>query len=394
VKKLIRRIAALALLVTLVFTCSAAAAAAETFNAGVTVIRSDEAITVTTQETNDAFFKTRRPKLTIPCDFPAAEVTLNGNAVDAEFINGKITFTVAQSGTYRIVCKDIGAVAAGHSASLKGSIVMNFYVQLEDTVLEDTGAYLLVTGADGEEVRIPVQDVTEGAYGHKFNIPLPAKEMTDPILMQMVLGDGTEGQAYSYRIRDYADSILQGTDEASQKAAPLVEAMLFYGSYAQKHFGYRVDDLADAGLDPTHFDISKVTAKTLSAYANANAQGSSLVKLAGASLLLKSETTLRLFFLADDSVKNTVSFSCGGKALEAKTVGGYLAVDVTNISAKDLSNDVTVTIHDGADTKITYNPMTYCYNVLNNPGNYDPTLVDLVKALYLYNQAAKDYFGT
>ena len=48
---------------------------------------------------------------------------------------------------------------------------------------------------------------------------------------------------------------------------------------------------------------------------------------------------------------------------------------------------------DGAEVgAVSYIPMSYCYSVLT--GKADENLQNVVKALYLYNQAANAYFGT
>lgn len=66
---------------------------------------------------------------------------------------------------------------------------------------------------------------------------------------------------------------------------------------------------------------------------------------------------------------------------------------MTNIFAKDLDTSYTIEVNDGFETvTVTYNPMTYRYNVLKNECAYEQDLLDLAKALYLYNQAANDYF--
>ena len=122
-------------------------------------------------------------------------------------------------------------------------------------------------------------------------------------------------------------------------------------------------------------------------------QGTELAKLYSASLILKSETTLRFFFQVDSSVENfAVTFN--GEALTIKQRDGLYYADVVGIAAKDLDEDVTVTISDGTSTAdISFNPMAYCQSVQNDTtGTFDQEMKDVVAALYLYNQAANVYF--
>jgi hypothetical protein len=69
-------------------------------------------------------------------------------------------------------------------------------------------------------------------------------------------------------------------------------------------------------------------------------------------------------------------------------------VDVVGISAKDLDEDVTITINDGTNAKdVSFNPMSYCQGVQNDTtGAFTVEMKNLVHALYLYNQAANVYF--
>ena len=55
---------------------------------------------------------------------------------------------------------------------------------------------------------------------------------------------------------------------------------------------------------------------------------------------------------------------------------------------------MTITIHDGTNTaEVSFNPMAYCQAVQNDTtGSFNENMKNLVASLYLYNQAAKNYF--
>ena len=191
----------------------------------------------------------------------------------------------------------------------------------------------------------------------------------------------------------YADIILANESGSASftKAQPMVQAMLNYGAYAQVDFGYNTDNLA---ADLSQADVSGVTAQTLSGFANANKQGTALAPLYAATLVLKTETTLRLFFQVDASVTN-LTVTRGETSLTVSDKSGLKYCALENISAKDLDADYTITVNDGTESaNVTYNPMSYCYNVLNAAeGTYSDSLLNAVRALYLYNLAANAYFG-
>lgn len=68
----------------------------------------------------------------------------------------------------------------------------------------------------------------------------------------------------------------------------------------------------------------------------------------------------------------------------------WLHIAIPNIAAHALSETQEVIVSDGTskDT-LKYSALTYGYNVLNNSAyNSNTALQNLVKALYLYNNAA------
>lgn len=286
------------------------------------------------------------------------------------------------------------AYVSFYSLSLTGNIGINYYMHLSNDVAADAAGYMRFTVPGGATVDVPISKaVMKRANGkdyYMFTMEVSAKEMTSTVSGQYFY-DGGSSEVYSYSVKDYADIIIANTANSAEfeKAKPLVQAMLVYGAYAQNQFNYNTEKPAAALAD-----VSSVNAAALSAFANTQAQGTALAPFYGASLILKSETTLRLFFHPDSAVTNlTVTFN--GNPLSVKQSGKLFYVDITNISAKDLDASYTVTVNDGtASANVTYTPMAYCYNVLSAaPGTYSDTLLNTVRALYLYNQAANTYFG-
>lgn len=415
-KNIMKKLFSITLVIVLLLSCNITALAAGTFNAGVSIERDGNTITVTIAEQNDEFLAAQSPRLSIVCDFETAAVTHNGKTVTSFLEDGMVSFSVQASGTYVItgsgkvgcthpdensdhICDDcgcnLGAVLEGAIVGLKDSIHMKVYFSLSDDVLADEDAYLQITRPDGTVEKIPVKDAAANNGYHGFTAEFSAKEMTDVVCIQMIMGDGSASQIYRYSLRNYADIILSDSANYSDADRTMVKAMLLYGAYAQKHFDYRTDTLADDGLNLTGFDLDSVTADTLENYADSRKQGTEKVVFMGSSLLLKSETILRLFFKIDPSVVSKVTFTANGKQLNMQPSGSFYYVDITGIAAKNLSDHVSVTISDGTTTTatVTYNPLSYCYTVLAASENHTESLRDVVKALYLYNQTAKAYFG-
>ena len=68
---------------------------------------------------------------------------------------------------------------------------------------------------------------------------------------------------------------------------------------------------------------------------------------------------------------------------------------IAQLKAKELGDDFTVSVSaDDTQGTISYSPMNYCYNVLNNDAYVDsPNLQNVVRSIYKYWQSAKYYFN-
>lgn len=288
----------------------------------------------------------------------------------------------------------IGVRLAGHSISLDGDIAVNFYMELSDSVIahRDT-AYMHFTvpvGNGTAEQTMLVKDALikewNGKNYYVFKCRVAAKEMTSQIKAQ-IIDAGMHGTEYTYSVKDYADYLLEHAVEREDlaKAVPLVKAMLNYGARAQIYFDKNPADLANASLSEEEKALGEVTV-TAPESAIDLPDG---VSFEGATLSLKSETTLSLYF---ESAK-TLTFECEGKNVETVTSGKYQIARIRGIKAKELKKTFTLTVKDGEEIigTITYSPMTYCSNVLSD-GTQSEALQNVCKALYLYAKAADSYF--
>jgi len=280
-----------------------------------------------------------------------------------------ITFTINDT----IVPVITGALA-GYSLSLEGNIGVNFYMELDESVLSDEAAYMQFTLGGKELLAVMVSDVKEstaevnGKTYYIFKCGVPVKDMQTEITAQLILGNGSRGTLYTYTVREYADYILNPENGYDDVTIALVNAMLNYGDYAKAYF---------AGETLAATEVTEaVTADTLREF-EGNIKGTELNDTAdmyyGSSLLLKSETILRLYFTeeVEGSIKK----------------GDLYCIDIPNIAAHELHKNIETEV-DGII--ITYSPLSYAYQVLNSESAED-SLKNLMKAMYLYHQAAKAY---
>ena len=331
-------------------------------------------------------------------EFVVKQVTVN----DAEITptDGVYQFEMPSEDAYVSAEFDfadgMGAIA-GYTLSLKGDIGVNFYMELADDVAGSDSAYMLFTVPNGDsayEKSVKVSDAEkvtdENSVYYVFECGVFAKDMVSDIKARIVDGD-TYGTEYSYSVEKYAKYILDHPEvDEYASAANMVKAMLNYGSYSQMFFNNNVMNLANASLDEDDKAIGDVTAALIDKSTFNEALPADVV-FEGASLSLQSETTLSLYFKSDA----ILDFDCPNRVFETAVSGQYQVIRIRNISAKELGDDFMVSVSaDDTQGTISYSPMNYCYNVLNNDAYADNTnLQNVVRSIYKYWQAAKYYFN-
>ena len=297
---------------------------------------------------------------------------------------------------------------------LNDKIGVKFMVFLENDFSQDNCMRITV---DGKVTNVPVSEATQEMSNvakkmcHVFECGLNAKEMAKEIQVQMVVGGVAHGAPLTYSVKKYGDAILGYASRTFEKEKPLVSAMLNYGGYAQVFFDDATSGLANEGLyAKTNDPVLLLESLDLNAYAGSSTQisDSAGLHLEGTTLVLESETELRIYFTLDSEKKvedYTFQIAQTGKKL---TTGyseekGQHYVSIPNIKATELQKMYDVTIKAASDkevAKIRYGALSYVKQVLN--GELDSSLQEnkrdqcknLVKALYLYNQAALNYIAT
>ena len=300
----------------------------------------------------------------------------------------------------------MGAKLAGHSLTLDGSIGVNFYMVLDESVAEDENAYMRFTLPNGKTENVKVSQAEKktvnGMECYVFKCNVAAKEMTATIKAQM-FSNGKQGTVYEYTVKEYADYLFANAYEDGSttvknqeyaKAYALVEAMVNYGAYSQIYFDYNTNALANAGRTDK---VNEVTAEKVNKpYDKTKNNLPEGVSLVSANLELESETVLNLLFT--NTTDNELKFKTSDDVTLTQTKSGdYTKVTITNIAAQHLSEDIIVNISVDGDTasySATYSPMNYCYSVLSKETTETRTdeLKNVMRAFWLYNQQAKAYF--
>lgn len=287
----------------------------------------------------------------------------------------------------------------GYTVSLEGDIGVNYYTIIpEDVDLERD--YIKFTLDDGSDEKIVyLKDATKVTYQGTtysvFKIRVPAKKMTAVIDAKLYV-NGQWAAEKRWSVKQYADYIL--SNPALYKTAePLVRAMLHYGAYAQIIFNYKTDELANANLI-NDYTYSLDDAVFTRPYDSSKTNLPEGLTFSNVSLTLETNTTLNLYF-TDNTNKNIIFKLVNGTketTITPVVSGGQKLIKISNISANRLADDFKIKIvveGDSTEYFVTYSPMNYAYNVINREENEvrTPELKNLMKALYLYSEAAKAY---
>ena len=296
----------------------------------------------------------------------------------------------------------IGAKLAGYSLSLTGNIGVNFYMELSNKIIADKDAYMQFTLPNGTVTKVLVSEAqtnttinAEKTY-YKFPCEVASYEMTQDIKAQMFDGNGKCGKEYTYTVRDYAQYLIDHVD-LYQDAYPFAVAMLNYGACSQKYFNKAVDELANKYLTDDELEIPDQFDGYINGFVAKKVENGVLGQFAGLSMVLKSETTLNIFYEPKEGMDvSKLKFLVDGKEITPVKRGQYYILSLENIRANELGNSKTFAVTDGTNTLSgEYCALMYCYQVLQaKEGTYADDLVTLVKAFSVYAYSAKSVCGS
>lgn len=284
----------------------------------------------------------------------------------------------------------------GNNLILSGSIGVNYFCKLSDRVLADENAKVVFSLPNGKSTEILVSEAptrtVRGIECKVFGCQVTSTQMTGDISAKLVLSDGIESESFPYSVKTYADYLIANSvsSETFEKAVPLVKTMLNYGGYAQEYFQYDDSPLANENLtDEERLAIQKVSKEDVKNYEKEITGSCEGLTYLGSSLVLKSETCIRHYFYPDQGYDvSDFDFKVNGQSsIPVKTDEGYY-VEIPNVASGDLDTIYTLIV---GNLEIQYSALSYVYDILSG-SIVDPDLNNTVKALYLYNQAANEYF--
>ena len=308
------------------------------------------------------------------------------------FLVGCVLMVMCCMGITVGASEDAKAKVVAHNLTITDAgINVNFYVDIQGDVtvtLNDT------------EVEVPETKekivIDAKAYDcYKFTQPVVAKEMDKNVSLVIKSGDDAIVED-NYCVNAYAASVIN-EQYNNFKYEELVKAMTYYGDFAEVYLNYDAEQAAEAEAFLQQFDETAEAELTGDAYKIAKGESVEGIEATGIQLNLVSEVSIRLNFKVTDEKALDYEFTAGGKNLGKLKKGNYNGneyyyVDIENIGADALDKAYEIIV-DGTTILSNCSALSYARAVLNS-GTASDKLVNLAKALYLYNKKAETYVAS
>lgn len=325
--------------------------------------------------------------------------SVNGENISLQAVGEANEFTLTATKNGSIT----GEKPHSYTLNLDGTIAINLYMELPESLASNQEAYMEFTLPNGSVSQVKVKDAVKKDGYYVFTCRVAAKEMAADVKARMI-ADGQRGKEYTVSVERYAEYVLNHTGEYSATTIKLVKAMLNYGASAQTMFDYHTDKMAneilseqDRQVGTPDFSAYKHTLTT-----DPNEKGISCYV---GSLCLESDTSIKDYFILNNNadIDEYVFYGItnGGTPvpLEAQktTLNGKecYAVEIKNIKAQNLDQSVKVTVqrkeNPGVNVvELQFNAFSYAY-VMANMESSNQKAVDVTNAMYVYWQMAKQY---
>lgn len=299
------------------------------------------------------------------------------------------------------------------SLALNDSLNLNYKMKMTDS-FKKTGAYAIFkvqtpSGAVTQNVGIP--NPVDGTY--IFPVKLAAKQLNDNVTLSGYSASGLQSnwvltkkssfvyipeRTYTYTAMKYLNAIISGNYSANDKA--LAQATKDYGIMAQSYFNYNVSAISNADQSTALENIGGLDATDFEPFAQITSGNKPTgFKNYGCSFVCESESILHVNFNLTNANYAIENYTCQYKKPgtntwvtihPTETATNKYTYDITGLKAKDLD-----TVHDfrvsagGKTYYFSISAMNYFYLQRNST---DEKMLNLGKAILLYNQAANDAF--
>ncbi|MBR4726343.1 MAG: hypothetical protein IK080_00455 [Clostridia bacterium] len=298
------------------------------------------------------------------------------------------------------ISKDDWNVIRGSSLYLDGTIGLNVYLAPQPDIA--ASGYVNVKGPNNFDQTYQLSSMTPSANGYRFSVPIYSPQGYEEVELRLYNENGEIQPIFYNAARQvddvFIDSVYDYTVRiANSTSSAITATMKTLASRVQLYMGVSYMHFNGMAYTPgmSFPALAGISASTVSGFAMTNVgtlpEG---VMFGGMSLKLMDNIALQLYFDVTGVPMPTVTID--GQPATVYNNGTFRYVVIPNIGSALLDQPHTIVVN-GTYT-ITVSALSYAYRVLSMypDGTYEtsnPFLGDLVKALYLYNAAANDYFG-
>ena len=278
------------------------------------------------------------------------------------------------------------------SVTFGGSLGLNYYVELSDTLKKDTAAYAEYN-IDGVTKRQFISDTSVSDGQNKFTCPIYATQVDDNINFRIVSGTGElyallsskgadlTSSGFNYSVGQYFEATKSSSNE---KMAALSAASIDYGAAVKNYFDKNANKTVSSDVTAVSTDVFEAYRASQAGTKPAGVDGISL------SVVFADDNSLRLYYnYAEGADPYKYRYYIGDTEADLRKSGTEYYLEVKNISSNMLDKEHTFSVTDGTDTyTVTASVLSYARAFANMDDTNKQTLA---KAIYLYNQKAIAY---
>jgi len=292
-----------------------------------------------------------------------------------------------------------GLAVSDVSLQLNGRIGVNFYLDMPAEA-----SYVVLSNGQGRSIKYPISDIykKESKYCYTYNLAI--KEIADDISLSVydkddrlipIAGNSTRNGSFYYSAQNYISYITNPDNNYASngtKLYNLCHALDDYSSEVRHYFNYNTDD---------SYLAKEIESFDFSAYQPFILLEDDAPRFMGASLVLDSDTAIRLYFYNTDEAKKLTNYTftivngSNEQIVYPVINGGYGYIEIRNIPAAQLDKQYTLKIYSSSNEylgELGYSALSYAYRASFSNSNTD-SLMRICNYLKLYNDAAKAYWA-